>query len=213
MVSSLASRSRGNLISTCGGALSSSGCRREELGSADREPFLVKQMGGREAGPLPVAKSDRQIDIGCIETFVGGGGDDPHLPIVDVFGELAKPRHQPNLGEVVAACDGQRRVCVSRCLSDGEHIAHVPESGPYRIRQALSRRGQLEPVSVAREEGEAGFALDGGDVTTDRRGGNAELGARRRQILMPGGDFEHDQRIDGRQRPSQSHHIKIITNP
>ena len=98
-------------------------------------------------------------------------------------------------------------------LERGQHIAHVPEPGTYRVRQALSRRSQLEPVSVAREESEAGFAFDGGDVTADRRGGNAELGARRGQISMPGGDFEHDQRIDGGQRPSQSHHIKIITNP
>ena len=95
----------------------------------------------------------------------------------------------------------------------GEHIAHVPESGPYRVRQALSRRGQLEPVSVAHEKAEAGFALYGGDVTTDRRSGDAELGARRGEILMPGGDFEHDERIDRGQRPPQSHHIKIITNP
>ncbi len=94
----------------------------------------------------------------------------------------------------------------------GEHIAHVPEPGPYRVRQALSRRGQLEPVSVADEKTEAGFALYGGDVTTDRRRRNAELGARRGEILMPGGDFEHDERIDGGQRPPQSQHIKIIAN-
>jgi hypothetical protein len=81
----------------------------------------------------------------------------------------------------------------------GEHIAHMPESGTYRVSQALSRRGQLEPVAVAREEAEAGFALHGGDVTADRGSGNAELGTRRRQILMPGGDFEHDQGIDRRQ--------------
>ena len=93
-----------------------------------------------------------------------------------------------------------------------EHIAHMPESGTYRVGQALSRRGQLEPVSVAREKAEAGFALYGGDVTTDRRSGNAELGARRREISMPGGDFEHDQGIDRGQRPSQGQHIKIIMN-
>jgi hypothetical protein len=29
---------------------------------------------------------------------------------------------------------------------------------------------------------------------------------------MPGGDFEHDQGIDGGQCLSQSDHIKIITN-
>ena len=83
---------------------------RKKLRGADREPFLVKQVGGREARPIPIAKSNRQVDIGCIETFVGRGGDDPHLPVVDVFGELAKSRHEPNLGEVVAARDGQRRV-------------------------------------------------------------------------------------------------------
>ena len=95
----------------------------------------------------------------------------------------------------------------------GEHITHVPESGPYRVRQPLSCRGQLEPVSVAHEKAEAGFALHGGDVTTDRGSGNAEFGARRREILMPGGDFEYDERIHGGQRPSQCHHIKIIANP
>jgi hypothetical protein len=29
---------------------------------------------------------------------------------------------------------------------------------------------------------------------------------------MPGGNFEHDQGIDGGQRSSQGDHIKIITN-
>src|SRR5271170_4878613 len=131
---------------------------REELWGAYREPFLVKEMGSREARPLPVAKSNRQVNIGRIETFVGRGGYDPYLSIVDVFGELTKARHQPNLGEVVAACDGQRLFTVP-LFERGEHIAHVPEPGTYRVRQALSRRSQLKPVSVAREEGEAGFAL------------------------------------------------------
>src|ERR1700691_2702214 len=183
----------------------------EELGGAYREPFLVKQMGSREAGPLPVAKSDRQVDVVCIETFVAGGGDDPYLSIADVFGELTKARHQPNLGEVVAACDGERPLALPLC-ERGEHIAYMPESGTYRVSQALSRRSQFEPVSVALEEGESGFAFHSGDVATDGRGGNAELGACRGEILMPGGDFEHDQGIDGGQRLSQSYHIKIITN-
>jgi hypothetical protein len=153
-------------------------------------------MGGRESGPLPVAKSDRQINIGCIESFVAGGGDDSHLSIADVFGEFTKARHQPNLGEVVAAGDGQRPFTLP-LFERTEHIAHMPESGAYRVSQALSRCGQLEPVPVALEEAEAGFALDRGDVTTDRGSGNAELGTRRRQILVPGSDFEHDQGIDG----------------
>ena len=66
-----------------------------------------------------------------------------------------------------------------------------------RIREALSGRGQFEAVTVAREQDESRFALDGRDVTADRGSGDAELGARRGQISMPGGDFEHDQRIDG----------------
>jgi hypothetical protein len=88
----------------------------------------------------------------------------------------------------------------------------MPQSGTYRVSQALSRRGQLETVSISREEAESGFALHSGNVTTDGRGGNAELGTRRREILMPGGDFEHDQGIEGRQRPSQGLHIEIISN-
>src|SRR5271156_1484367 len=164
-------------------------------------------MGGRESGPLPIAKSDRQVNIVCIETFVAGGGYDPYLSIADVFGELTKARHQPNLGEVVAAGDGQRPFTLA-LFEGGEHITHVPEPGTYRVSQALSRRGQLEPVSVAHEEAETGFSLHGGDVATDRRSGNAELGARRREILMPGGDFEHDQGIDGGERASQGNHIK-----
>jgi hypothetical protein len=78
----------------------------------------------------------------------------------------------------------------------------MPESGTDRVRQTLSRRGQFEPVSVADEQAEAGFALYGGDVSTDRRSGNAELSARRREIPMPGGNFEHDESIDGGQRPT-----------
>src|ERR1700722_9534979 len=184
---------------------------REELGGAYREAFLVKQMGGRETGPLAIAKSDRQVDIGCIETIVGGGRYDPYLSIVDVFGELAKARHQPVLGKVVAAGDGQRRF-IPPLLEQGEYIVHMPQSGTYRVSQALSRRGQLETVSISREEAESGFALHSGNVTTDGRSGNAELGTRRREILMPGGDFEHDQGIEGRQRPSQGLHIEIISN-
>src|SRR5580698_10579281 len=103
----------------------------KKLGGAYREPFLVKQMGGREAGPLPVAKSDRQVDIGCIETFVAGGGYDPYLSIADVFGELTKARHQPDLREVVAAGDGQHPL-TAPLFERGEHIAHVPEPGSDR---------------------------------------------------------------------------------
>jgi hypothetical protein len=110
----------------------------------------------------------------------------------------------------VAACDGQRPFSLP-LFERGEHIAHVPESGAYCVRQTLPRRGQLKPVSVAPEQAEAGFAFHGGDVTTDRRSGDAEFGTRRSEILMPGGHFEHDERIDGGQGPSQGHHIKIIT--
>jgi hypothetical protein len=88
----------------------------------------------------------------------------------------------------------------------------MPESGTDGVSQALSRCSQLEPVSVAREEGKAGLAFHCGDVAADRRRGNAQLGACRGEILMPGGDFEHDQGVDGGQRLSQSDHIKIITN-
>src|SRR5580692_11271721 len=115
-------------------------------------------MGRREAGPFPVAKSNRQVDIGGIESFVVGGGYDAHLSIGDVLGELAKPRHQPDLGKIVAACDGQRPLTLP-LFERGEHVADMPEAGTYRIRKALPCRSQLEPVSVAREEAETGFAF------------------------------------------------------
>jgi hypothetical protein len=68
----------------------------------------------------------------------------------------------------------------------------VTEASSYRIREALAGRSQLEAVTVALEESKPGFALDRRDMTADRRGRDTELGARRRQISMPGGDFEYD---------------------
>jgi hypothetical protein len=167
-------------------------------------------MNGLKAGPFPAAETDRQIDIGGVETFVGRSGYDAQLSIVNTLGELAKPRHKPILGEVVAACDRQRRIRLP-LLQRRQHIAYVTEASPYRIREALAGRSQLEAVTVALEESKTGFALHRRDMTADRRGRDTELGARRRQISMPGGDFEYDERVQGRKRPSQCHHIKIIS--
>jgi hypothetical protein len=44
----------------------------------------------------------------------------------------------------------------------------VTESSPYRIREALPGRSQLEAVTVALEERKPGFSLDRRDVTADR---------------------------------------------
>src|ERR1700722_17219324 len=151
-------------------------------------------MGCCEAGPFPVAKSDRQVDVGGIEAFVVGGGDYPHLSIGDVLGELAKPRHQPDLGKIVAASDGQRPFTLP-LLERGEYVADMTEPGTYRIRKPLPCRGQLEPISVACEEAKSGCAFYGGYVASHGRGGNAELGARRGEVFMPGGNLKYDQGI------------------
>jgi hypothetical protein len=71
----------------------------------------------------------------------------------------------------------------------------VPESGPYRVREALSRRGQFEVVTGAPEEDKSAFALDGCDMAADSRGSDTQFSTRRRQILVPGGDFEDDPLI------------------
>ena len=47
------------------------------------------------------------------------------------------------------------------------------------------------------EERKSGFALDRCDVPAYRGGGDAELCPRGGQILVPRGDFEHDERIHG----------------
>jgi len=141
---------------------------REQFGSAYRKPLLVEQVNGLEAGPFPVAETNRQIDIGGVETFIARSGDDAQLSIVNTLGEFAKSRHQPILGEVVAACDGQRRIGLA-LLQRREHIAYVAESSPYRIGEALADGSQLEAVTVALEKRKSGFSLDRGDVTADGR--------------------------------------------
>lgn len=140
---------------------------RKQLGSAYRKPLFVKKVDGLKASPLPIAETDRQIDIGSIETLVGCCGDDAQLSIFEMLGKLAKSRHEPILGEVVAACHGQRRIGLP-LLQRRQHISYVTESSPYRIREALAGRGQLEAVPVALEESKPGFALDRRDVTADR---------------------------------------------
>lgn len=180
------------------------GMPSQEGGRADRKDFLVEEPDRDRVRPVRrMPEADRHVDQRVVIGAVIRGGDQPHVAIRHLGTQRAKARHQPEIGDVVGAGDGDRRV--GACAEIVQHVADMAETDADRVGELLPVWRHREVPAGAREQLDAEIALEIGDVPTDRRLSDTELARRRGEAAETGRYLEHRERIQKRKVLAEAH--------
>ena len=177
----------------------------EEGGRAYGEDLLVEQLHGDRVRPVGrMTEADREVDRGVLVGAMIGGGDQSQLAVRDLAAQRAETRHQPEIGHVVGAGDGDHRIGPggAHLVRDAADMAEPDADG---VRQSSSLGRHREAPAGADEQRKREEALEVGDMAADRRLRDAELAGGGGEAAGAGSDFEHRERIQKRKILAEAH--------